>query len=110
MSCLVISLELGDWACNELFCLSVWYLQMVDCHNFMHFCAVSLKMLKSSREQGILSSGHCSRCSIVCVSVPQLHEGLPVWYSHLIKFALVWPTPDLSRLSVFHIGQESMSS
>ena len=65
---------------------------MVDCHNFTHFFAVSLKVLKSSREQGVLSSGHCSRCSIVCVSVPQLHEGSPVWYPHLIKFALVRPT------------------
>ena len=85
-------------------CLSVSYLQMIDCHNFTHFFAVSLKVLKSSREQGVLSSGHCSRCPIVCVSVPQLHEELPVWYPHLIKFALVRPTPDLSRLSVFHVG------
>ena len=91
-------------------CLSVSYLQMVDCHNFTHFFAVSLKVLKSSREQGVLSSGHCSTCSIVCVSVPQLHEGLPVWYPHLIKFALVRPTPDLSRLSVFHVGQGALLS
>ena len=62
-------------------------------------------MLKSSREQSVLSSGHCSRCSIVCVSVPQLHERSPVWYPHLIKFALIRPTPDLSRLSVFYVGQ-----
>ena len=55
-----------------------------------------------------LSSGHCSRCSIVCVSVPQLHEGSPVWYPHLIKFALVQPTPDLSRLSVFHVGRGAL--
>ena len=80
---------------------------MVDSHNFTHFCAMSLKILKSSREQGVLSSGHCSRCSIVCVSVSQLHEGSPVWYFHLIKFALVRPTPDLSRLSVFHVGQDA---
>ena len=80
--------------------LSVSCLQMVVCHNFMHFCAVSLKILKSSREQGVLSSGHCSRCSIVCVSVPQLHEGSPVRYPHLIKFSLVWPTPDLIQLTV----------
>ena len=72
---------------------------MVDCH---HFCAVSLKMLKSTQEQGVLSNGHCGRCSIVYVSVPQLHEGSSVWYAHLIKFALVQPMPDLSRLSVFH--------
>ena len=65
---------------------------------------MSLKILKS-REQGVLSSGHCSRRSIVCVSMPQLHEGSPVWYPHLIKFALERPTPDLSRLSVFHGGQ-----
>ena len=65
---------------------------------------VLLTILKSSREQGVLSSGHCSRCSIVCVSVPQLHEGSPVWYPNLIKFALVRPTPDLSRLGVFHVG------
>ena len=58
--------------------MSVSYLQMVDCDNFTHFCAVLFKMLKSLREQGVLSSGHCSRCSIVCVSVPQLHEGSPV--------------------------------
>ena len=64
---------------------------MVDCHNFTHFFAVSLKVLKSSREQGVLSSGHCSRCSIVCVSVPQSHYGSPVWYPHLIKFALERP-------------------
>ena len=32
-------------------------------------------MLKPSQEQGVLSSGHCSRCSIVSVSVSQLHEG-----------------------------------
>ena len=38
-------------------CLSVSCLQMVDCHNFTHFYAVSLKMLKSSRDQGVLSSG-----------------------------------------------------
>ena len=81
---------------------------MVDCHNFTHFFAVSLKVLKSSREQGVLSSGHCSRCSIVCVSVPQLHEESPVWYLHLIKFALVRPTPDLSQLSVFHVGQGAL--
>ena len=61
---------------------------------------MSLKVLKSSREHGVLSSGHCSRCSIVCVSVPQLHEGSPAWYPHLIKFTLVRPTPDLSPLSV----------
>ena len=84
-------------------CLSVSYLQMVDCHNF-NFCAVLLKMLKSSRKQGVLSSEHCSRCSIVCVSVPQLHEGS---FPHLIKFALVLPTPDLNRLSVFHVGQDA---
>ena len=30
-------------------CQSVSYLQIVDCHNFTHFFAVSLKMLKSSR-------------------------------------------------------------
>ena len=90
--------------------LSISYLQMVGCHNFTHFCAVSLEMLKSSRGQGVLSCGHCSRCSIVCVSVPQLHEGSPVWYSHLIKFALVRPTPDLSRLSVFHDGQDALLS
>ena len=88
--------------------MSVSYLQMVDCHNFMHFFAVSLKVLKSSPEQGVLSSGHCSRCSIVCVSVPQLHEGSPVWYPHLIIFALAWPTPDLSRLSVFHVAQGAL--
>ena len=93
-------------ACNKD--LSVSYLQMVDCHNFTHFFAVSLKVLKSSREQGVLSSGHCRRCSIVCVSVPQLHEESPVWYPHLIKFALVRPTPDLSRLSVFHVGQGAL--
>ena len=58
--------------------LSVSCLEMVNCHNFSHFCAVSLKLLKSSREQGVLSSGHCSRCSIVCVSVSQVHEGSPV--------------------------------
>ena len=68
----------------------------------------SLKMLKSSREQGVLSSEHCSRCSIVCVSVLQLHEGSPVWYPHLIKFALVRPTRDLSRLNVFHVGQGAL--
>ena len=79
-------------------------LQIVDCHNFTYFCAVMLKILKSSREQGVLSSGHCSRYSIVCVSVPQLHKGLPLWYPHLIKFALVRPTPHLSQLSVFHVG------
>ena len=88
--------------------LSVSCLQMVNCHNFTHFCAVSLKMFKSSREQGVLSSGHCGRCSIVCVSVPQLHEGSPVWYPHCIKFALVRPTPNLSRLSVFHVGQGAL--
>ena len=89
-------------------CLSVSYLQMVDCHNSTHFFAVSLKVLKSSRVQGVLSSGHCSRCSIVCVFMPQLHEGSPIWYPHLIKFALVRPTPDLSRLSVFHVGQGAL--
>ena len=88
--------------------LSVSYLHMVDCHNFTHFCAVLLKMLKSSREQSVLSSGHCSRCPIVCVSVPQLHERSPVWYPHLIKFALIRPTPDLSRLSVFYVGQGAL--
>ena len=88
--------------------VSVSYLQMVDCHNSMHFFAVSLKVLKSSREQGVLSSGHCSRCSIVCVSVPQLHEGSQAWYPHLIEFALVRPTPDLSRLSVFHVDQDAL--
>ena len=81
---------------------------MVDCHNFKHFCAVPLKVLKSSREQGVLSSGHCSRCSIVCISVPQLHAGLRVRYPHLIKFALVRPTSDLSRLSVFDVGQGAL--
>ena len=88
--------------------LSVSYLQMVDCHNSTHYFAVSLKVLKSSREQGVLSSGHCSRCFIVCVSVPQLHEGSPVWYPLLIKFGLVRPTPDLSRLSVFHVDQVAL--
>ena len=83
---------------------------MVDCHNFTHFCAVSLKMIKSSPEQGVLSNGHCSRCSIVCVSVPQLPQGSPVWHLHLIKFALVRPTSDLSRLSVFHVGQDALLS
>ena len=58
---------------------------MVDCHNLTHFCVMSLKMLKLSLEQGVLSSGHCSRSSIVCVSVP-----------------------DLSRLSVFHGGQGAL--
>ena len=81
---------------------------MVGCHNFTPFCAVSSKMLKSLREQSILSSEHCSRCSIVCVSVPQLHEGSPVCYPHLVKFALVRPTPYLSRLSVFHVGQGAL--
>ena len=52
------------------YCRSVSYLQMVNGHNFTHFFAVSLKMLESSREQDVSSSGHCSRCSIVCVSVP----------------------------------------
>ena len=89
-------------------CLSVSCLQIADCHNFTNFCAVSSKILKSSREEGILSSGHCSRCSIVCVSVPQLHEGSPVWFPHLIKFAFVRPTPDLSRLSVFHVSQDAL--
>ena len=83
-------------------------LQMVGCHNFTHFCAVSLKMLKSSREQGVLSSGYYSRYSIVCVSVPQLDEGSPAWYTHLIKFALVRSTPNQSRLSVFHVGQGAL--
>ena len=87
--------------------MSVSYLQMVDCHSFSHFFAASLKILKSSGEQGVLSSGHCNRCSIVCVSVPQLHEESPVWYLNLIKFALVRSTPDLSRLSVFHVGQDA---
>ena len=73
----------------HLVCLSVSYLQMVDCHNFTHFFTMSLKVLKSSREQGVWNSGHCSRCSIVYFSVPQLHEGSLVWYPHLIKFALV---------------------
>ena len=45
---------------------------------------------------------------MVCVSVPQLHEGLPVRYPHSIKFALVRPTQNLSRLSVFHVGQGAM--
>ena len=81
---------------------------MVGCHNFTHFCAVSSNTLKSSRKQGVLSSGDCSRCSIVCVSVPQLPEGSPVWYPQLIKFALVGPTPNLSRLSVFHDGQGAL--
>ena len=85
-------------------CLSVLCLQIVDCHIFTHFCAVSVKILKSSREQGVLSSGHCSRCSIVCGCVPPLHEGSPVLYLHLIKFALVRPTPGLRPLSVFHVG------
>ena len=87
------SFVIYEYKCH---CLSVSYLQMVDCHNLTHFFAVSLTVLKSSREQGVLSSGHCSRCSIVCVSVPQIHEGSPVWYPHLIKFALEQPTPDLS--------------
>ena len=99
-----------DTCCLKEACLSVSCLQMVDCHNFTHFCAVSLKTLKSLREQGVLSSGHCSRYSIDCVSVPQLHEGSPVWYSRLFKFALVRPTPDLSRLSVFHVGQGALLS
>ena len=76
----------------------------------MHFCAVSLKILNSSREDGVLGSGHCSRCSIVCASVPQLHKGSLIWYPHLIKFALVRPTPYLSRLSVFHVGQGALLS
>ena len=84
---------------NYLAGLFVSCLQMVNCHNFTHFCAVSLKILKPSPEQGVLSIGHCSRCSIVRVAVPQLHKGSPVWYPHLIKFALVRPTPALSRLS-----------
>ena len=88
--------------------MSVSCLHMFDCHNFTHFFAVSLKMLESLREQGVLSSGHCSRCFIVCASVPQLHEGSPVWYPHLIKFALVRPTPDLSRLNVFYVGQGAL--
>ena len=81
---------------------------MVDCHNFTHFCAVSLKMLKLSQEQGVLSSERCSRCSIICVSVPQIHKGSPEWHPHLINFALVRPMPDLSRLSVFHVGQDAL--
>ena len=81
---------------------------MADCHNFTHFFAVLLNVLKSSREQGVLSSGHCGRFSIVCVSVPQSHKVLPVWYPHLIKFALVRPTPDLCRLSVFRVGQGAL--
>ena len=84
--------------------MSVSCLQMVDCDNFTHFCALSLKTLKSSQEQGVLSSGHCSKCSIICVSVLQLHEGSAVLYTHLIKLTLVGPMPDLSRLSVFHFG------
>ena len=74
----------------------------------MHFCTMSLKILKLSQEQGVLSSGHCSWCFIVCVSVPQLHEWSLVWYSRLIKFALVRPTPDLSRYSVFHVGKGAL--
>ena len=98
-----------DFHNNDVkFCLSLSCLQIVDCHSFTHFCAVSLKILKSLREQGVLSSGHDSRCSIVCVSVPQLHEGSPVWYPHLIEFALIRPTPNLSRLSVFHVGQDAL--
>ena len=93
---------------NYLDCLSVLCLQMIDCLNFTHFCAVSSKILKSSREQGVLSNGHGSRCSIVCVSVPQLHEGSPVWYPRLIKFALVQPMPDLSQLSVFHVVHDAL--
>ena len=86
-------------------CQSVPCLQIVDYHNFTHFFAVSLKIRKSSRDQGVLSSGQCSKCSIVCVCVLQLPEGSSVWYPHLIKFALVRPTPDLSQLSVFYAGQ-----
>ena len=88
--------------------MSVSCLQIADCHNFTYFCAVSLNMHKSPREQGVLSSGHCSRCSIVFVSLPHLHEGSPVWYPHLISFALLRPTPDLSQLSVFHVGQGAL--
>ena len=94
--------------CLPFFSLSLSCLQIVDCHNFTDFCAVSLETLKVSREQGVLSSGHCNRCSIICVSMPQLHEGSPVWYPRLIKFVLVQPTPDLNRLSVFHVGQGTL--
>ena len=93
---------------DKIVCLSVSCLQMVHCHNFTHFCVVLLKILKSSREQGVLSSGHCRKCSIVCVSAPQLNEGSPLWYLHLIKFALVRPRPDLSRLSVFHVDRSAL--
>ena len=86
-------------------CLFVSCLQMVDCHNFTHFFAVSLKTLKSSREQDVSNNGHCSRCSIVCVSVTQLNGGSPVGYPHLIKFDWVLPTLDLSRLSVFMLAR-----
>ena len=45
---------------------------------------------------------------MVCVFVPQLHEGSPVWYPHLIKLASVRSMPDLSRLSVFHVGRGAL--
>ena len=88
--------------------LSVSYLQMVDCHNFTHFFAVSLKVLKSSREQGVLSSGHCSRCSIICVSI--VYADCLCWcsivYAGVPLFMLIAVTnkpPDISlKILILH--------
>ena len=41
----------GREAGRSLVCLSLSYLQMVDCHNFTHFCVMSLKIIGEKKEK-----------------------------------------------------------
>ena len=72
-------------------------------HLSTHFFAISLKLLRSSNEQGSARRVHCIMCEVFSVARPHSHVASPSKYSHFCLCSLLHVNPVCSRFRHLHV-------
>ena len=70
-----------------------------------HVFAISLKLLRSSNEQGSAKRVHCIMCTVLSVARPHSHVASPSKYPHFCLCYLLHVNPVRSRLRHLHVVQ-----
>ena len=72
-------------------------------HLSTHFFAISLKLLRSSNEQGSVRRVHCIMCVVFTVSRPHSHVASPLKYPHFCLCSLLHVNPVRIRFRHLHV-------
>ena len=78
-------------------------IKLVSSISSTHFFSISLKLLRSSNEQGRARRVHCIMCAVFSVARSHSHVTSPSKYPHFCIFSLLHVNPVRSRFRHLHV-------